>query len=142
MNVAKSMAWSLIDDDRCVELISRFEKTKEQGIHIHCPDGATPKDGPSAGGAITAAIYSLLSGKPIRRDVAMTGEVNLQGKITEIGGLEQKILGGVRAGVTKFLYPLANQKDFDKFTEKYGKLEGVEFASVTNICDAFSHLFE
>jgi len=142
MNVAKSLAWSLLDDDRRAELIARFEKTKEQGIHIHCPDGATPKDGPSAGGAITTAIYSLLSGKPIRRDIAMTGEINLQGKITEIGGLEQKILGGVRAGVTKFLYPLANHPEFDKFAEKYGTLEGIEFVTVSNIRDAFSHLFE
>ena len=142
MNVAKSLAWSLLDDDRRTELIARFEKTKEQGIHVHCPDGATPKDGPSAGGAITTAIYSLLSGKQIRRDVAMTGEINLQGKITEIGGLEQKILGGVRAGVTKFLYPLANRHEFDKFTEKYGDLDGIAFEPVSNIRDAFSHLFE
>ena len=142
MNVAKSLAWSLLGDDRRTELIVRFEKTKEQGIHVHCPDGATPKDGPSAGGAITTAIYSLLSGKQIRRDVAMTGEINLQGKITEIGGLEQKILGGVRAGVTRFLYPLANRPEFDKFTEKYGLLEGIEFITVSNIRDAFSHLFE
>lgn len=140
MNVAKSVAWRLLDDEKRTELMARFEKTKEQGIHVHCPDGATPKDGPSAGGAITTAIYSLLSGKPIKRDVAMTGEINLQGKITEIGGLEQKILGGIRAGVSKFLYPLANQSDFDKFMEKY-RITGIEFVPVSDISEAFSHAF-
>jgi ATP-dependent Lon protease len=126
-------------------LIERFEKTKEQGIHVHCPDGATPKDGPSAGAAITTAIYSLLSGRPIRHNAAMTGEINLQGKITEIGGLEQKILGGIRAGVTKFLYPVANQPDFEKIQQKYGegsKLQGIEFVSVSDISEVFVHLFE
>ena len=93
MNVAKSLAWSLLTESERGACLERFEKTKAQGIHIHCPDGATPKDGPSAGAAITSAIYSLLSGKPIRNDVAMTGEINLQGKITEIGGLEQKYWG-------------------------------------------------
>lgn len=145
MNVAKSLAWSLVDETRRKELIERFEKTKEQGIHVHCPDGATPKDGPSAGAAITSAIYSLLSGRPIRNNVAMTGEINLQGKITEIGGLEQKIMGGIRAGVTKFLYPLANQSDFNKIVQKFGdgpKLTGIDFVAVSDISEVFEHLFE
>jgi len=141
MNVAKSMAWSLLDDETRTRCLDRFEKTKEQGVHIHCPDGATPKDGPSAGAAITIAIYSLLSGRPILHNTAMTGEINLQGRITEIGGLEHKILGGVRAGVTKFLYPVENQSDLDKFVEKYGTFPGVQFAAVSRIEDTFHHLF-
>lgn len=143
MNVAKSMAWSLLDDETRTILIARFEKTKEQGIHIHCPDGATPKDGPSAGAAITMAIYSLLSGRPILHNVAMTGETNLQGKITEIGGLEQKVLGGIRAGVTKFLYPVENQSDLDKFIAKCNPAiyVGVEFVAVSHVSEVFAHLF-
>ena len=141
MNVAKSMAWSLLDDETRLKCLDRFEKTKEQGIHIHCPDGATPKDGPSAGAAITVAIYSLLSGRPILHNVAMTGEINLQGWITEIGGLEHKILGGIRAGVKKFLYPLENQLDLDKILAKYGTFKDIQFAPVSRIEDAFSNLF-
>ena len=145
MNVAKSMAWSLLDDAKRAECLERFEKTKEQGIHIHCPDGATPKDGPSAGAAITIALYSLLSGRQILHNAAMTGEINLQGKITEIGGLEQKILGGIKAGVTKFLYPHENQLDLNKVMEKYGRdselLAGVAFYPVSHISDTFEHLF-
>lgn len=144
MNVAKSLAWHLLTEEERKSCIERFEKTQEKGIHIHCPDGATPKDGPSAGAAITAVIYSLLSGRSIRNDVAMTGEINLKGDITEIGGLEQKILGGIRAGVKTFLYPSQNSKEFDKFMEKYGEkniTDDIEFVAVSEIADTFQHLY-
>jgi ATP-dependent Lon protease len=144
MNVAKSLAWSLLTESERVACLERFEKTKEQGIHIHCPDGATPKDGPSAGAAITSAIYSLLSGKLIPNDTAMTGEINLQGKVTEIGGLEQKILGGIRAGVKRFFYPSQNEMDFKKCAQKYkenGVLNGIEFIAVSDIEEVFSQLY-
>lgn len=144
MNVAKSLAWNLLTETERSLCLEKFEKTKEQGIHIHCPDGATPKDGPSAGAAITSVIYSILSGKLIKNDIAMTGEINLQGKITEIGGLEQKILGGIRAGVKTFLYPSANSPEFDKFMKKckdYHVLEGIQFNMVSTIEEAFQLLF-
>jgi ATP-dependent Lon protease len=144
MNVAKSLAWNLLTETERANCLERFEKTKEQGIHIHCPDGATPKDGPSAGGAITSVIYSILSGKKIKRDVAMTGEINLQGRITEIGGLEQKILGGIRAGIKTFLYPSANSPEFNKFMQKYNSspnIEGIQFNSVSDIKETFDALF-
>ena len=144
MNVAKTLAWNLLTQSERASCLERFEKTKEQGIHIHCPDGATPKDGPSAGAAITSVIYSLLSGKSIRNDVAMTGEIHLQGKITEIGGLEQKILGGIKAGVKKFFYPLSNTIEFEKFMQKYKgdcKLNGIEFVAVSDIEEVFSQLY-
>ena len=140
MNVAKSLAWSLLDDDVRTACLERFEKTKEQGIHIHCPDGATPKDGPSAGAAITAAIYSLLSGKAIKHDVAMTGEINLQGFITEIGGLEQKIFGGTKAGINTFLYPVSNKRDFIKIQSK-PFTANKEFYPVSHISEVFSKIF-
>jgi ATP-dependent Lon protease len=144
MNVAKNLAWDLLTESEKTACLEKFEKTKEQGIHIHCPDGATPKDGPSAGGAITSVIYSLLSGKPIKNNIAMTGEINLQGDITEIGGLEQKILGGVRAGVKTFLYPLANEPEFTQFMKKYGtkkSLENIQFIKVSEITEVFKILF-
>lgn len=143
MNVAKSLAWSLLTESERALCLEKFERTKEQGIHIHCPDGATPKDGPSAGAAITTVIYSLLSGTPIRNDIAMTGEINLQGKITEIGGLEQKILGGIRAGVKTFFYPSSNRPEYDKFMQKYSGnrvLNGIDFISVSEIGEVISRL--
>lgn len=144
MNVAKNLAWDLLNESEKTACLEKFEKTKEQGIHIHCPDGATPKDGPSAGGAITSVIYSLLSSKPIKHNIAMTGEINLQGDITEIGGLEQKILGGVRAGVKTFLYPNANEPEFNQFMKKYGtkkSLEEIRFVQVSEINEVFKILF-
>jgi endopeptidase La len=140
MNVAKSLAWSLLNDSERAACLERFEKTKEQGIHIHCPDGATPKDGPSAGAAITAAIYSLLSGKPIKHDIAMTGEINLQGYITEIGGLEHKIFGGTKAGINAFLFPVSNQRDFDKLNKK-PFINGKTFHTVSHISEVFPKIF-
>ena len=90
MNVAKTLAWKLTDKKTKEKLLKSFDKTKLQGIHIHCPEGAVPKDGPSAGTAITVAIYSLLNNKPIKNKLAITGEMNLQEKVTAIGGLEFK----------------------------------------------------
>jgi len=119
MNVAKTLAWKLTDKKTQDTLCKSFQKTKLQGIHIHCPEGATPKDGPSAGTAITVTIYSLLNNKKIKKDIAITGEINLQGKVSAIGGLELKILGGIKAGVKTFIYPEENIKDYNKFVEKY-----------------------
>jgi ATP-dependent Lon protease len=145
MNVAKTLAWKHMSEETQAKHIANFEKTKCQGLHIHCPEGAVSKDGPSAGAAITIAIYSQLMGKPIKRDVAITGEINLQGQITEIGGLEHKVLGGIRAGIKKFLYPKSNQFDFDKIMQKYGDHEymnGIVFVSVDRIEDAIGHFID
>jgi len=145
MNVAKSLAWSLTPDDRKRVLLDSFEETKSQGLHIHCPQGAVSKDGPSAGTAITCAIYSLFNGKKIKKNIAITGEINLQGQINAIGGLDVKILGGIRAGVTTFLYPSANMNDYEKFMEKYGEkpiLEGIHFVEISEIDDVFENIFE
>jgi len=142
MNVAKSLAWSLIDDDVKEELITKFEKTKTQGIHIHCPEGAVPKDGPSAGTAITVTLYSLLTNKKIKNTIAITGEMNLQGKVTAIGGLDLKILGGIRAGVKTFLFPKDNEKDYTDFLEKYSKnvnIDGIEFHPIETIDEALKY---
>tara|TARA_Y100000816_G_scaffold283099_1_gene259590 strand:+ start:7 stop:1134 length:1128 start_codon:yes stop_codon:yes gene_type:complete len=144
MNVAKSLAWKLTPKKKQKKLSKEFLETKLQGIHIHCPEGATPKDGPSAGTAITVAIYSLLNNKKVKNNIALTGEINLQGKVTQIGGLKLKILGGIKAGVKEFIYPKQNQKDFDKFWEKYGEkpvVNNIKFYPVDNINEVFKLVF-
>jgi len=85
-----------------------FEK---KDIHIHVPDGATPKDGPSAGIAMTTAIVSALTGIPVRGEVAMTGEITLRGEVLAIGGLKEKLLAAVRGGIRTALIPEENVKD-------------------------------
>jgi ATP-dependent Lon protease len=85
-----------------------FEKTD---VHVHVPDGATPKDGPSAGAAMATAIVSVLTGVPIRKDIAMTGEITLRGRVTAIGGLKEKLLAALRSGVKTVLIPEENEKD-------------------------------
>ncbi len=85
-----------------------FDKTD---IHVHVPEGATPKDGPSAGVAMATSIVSVLTGIPVRRDVAMTGEVTLRGRVLPIGGLKEKLLAALRAGIKTVLIPQENEKD-------------------------------
>jgi ATP-dependent Lon protease len=86
---------------------------RERGIHVHVPAGAVPKDGPSAGVTMTTALASLLSGRPVRADVAMTGEVSLTGRVLPIGGVKQKLLAAHRAGITTVLIPARNEPDLD-----------------------------
>jgi ATP-dependent Lon protease len=86
-------------------------------IHVHVPDGATPKDGPSAGIAMTTAIVSLLTGVPVNREVAMTGEVSLRGRVLPIGGLKEKLLAALRGGIKTVLIPAENEKDLDEIPD-------------------------
>jgi ATP-dependent Lon protease len=86
---------------------------KDRGVHVHVPAGAVPKDGPSAGVTMTTALASLLSGRPVRPDVAMTGEVSLTGRVLPIGGVKQKLLAAHRAGITTVLIPQRNEPDLD-----------------------------
>jgi ATP-dependent Lon protease len=146
MTVAKRLAWSLFNknSEASLKLQTELEKNKNQGLHIHVPEGATPKDGPSAGTAITMVMYSLFTGKQIKNNIAITGEICLQGRVTAIGGLELKILGGIRAGVKTFIYPRDNEKDFTDFMEKYSAkidTKDIHFVSVETIDEVIPLIF-
>jgi ATP-dependent Lon protease len=95
----------------------RDEAFEKKDIHIHVPDGATPKDGPSAGAAMTTAIVSALTGIPVRADVAMTGEITLRGEVTAIGGLKEKLLAALRGGIRTVMIPEENVKDLQEIPE-------------------------
>jgi ATP-dependent Lon protease len=145
MSVAKTLAWKLTPIETQQGLIKELDDTKNQGLHIHCPDGSVSKDGPSAGTAITCVIYSLLNNKKIKHNIAITGEITLQGNVTAIGGLDLKIIGGIRAGVKTFIYPMSNHREFEECELKYKKLfdkNGIKFIEVDKILDVFPHIFE
>jgi len=93
--------------------LSIDDRVFERDVHVHVPAGAIPKDGPSAGIAMATAMVSALSGRAARHDVAMTGEITLSGRVLPIGGLKEKILGAVRAGITKFVIPRDNEADLE-----------------------------
>jgi ATP-dependent Lon protease len=100
-------------------------------IHVHLPEGAVPKDGPSAGVGMVTAIISTLTGIPVRRDVAMTGEVTLRGRVLPIGGLKEKLLAALRGGITKVLIPAENEKDLAEIPANIK--EGLEIAVVSHV---------
>ena len=95
----------------------RDDAFEKRDLHMHVPDGATPKDGPSAGIAMTTAIVSALTGIPVRADVAMTGEITLRGEVTEIGGLKEKLLAALRGGIKTVLIPESNMKDLQEIPD-------------------------
>lgn len=114
-----------------------YEKLQKQQIHVHVPEGAVPKDGPSAGAAMVTSIISCLTGIPVHKDVAMTGEVNLRGKVTQIGGLKEKLLGALQGGITKVLIPESNVKDLEEIPANVKK--GLQIISVETIDEVLFH---
>ena len=104
-------------------------------IHIHVPEGATPKDGPSAGITIATSIASALTQRKVRKNTAMTGEITLRGKVLPVGGIKEKILAAKRAGITDIMMCRANKKDIEEIPEKY--LTGVKFHYVENVQDVW-----
>ncbi|PZQ51384.1 MAG: endopeptidase La [Rhodovulum sulfidophilum] len=102
-------------------------------IHVHVPEGATPKDGPSAGIAMVTSIVSVLTGIPVRRDVAMTGEVTLRGNVLPIGGLKEKLLAALRGGITTVMIPVDNVKDLREIPDNVKN--GLELIPVSNVMD-------
>ncbi len=120
-----------------LRLSPTFFKGRE--IHIHLPEGAIPKDGPSAGITMAMAMYSAISGKPARSDVAMTGEITLRGEVLGIGGLNEKLLAAQRSGITTVLIPQENVKDLAEIPERVK--EGLRLIPISQIEDALGHVF-
>jgi ATP-dependent Lon protease len=106
-------------------------------IHVHVPEGATPKDGPSAGLAMVTSIVSVLTRIPIRKDLAMTGEVTLRGNALGIGGLKEKLLAALRGGIKTVLIPAENEKDLTEIPDNLK--EGLEIIPVSHVQEALKH---
>ena len=132
MSVAKTVAWNLIPDKCKVDLQQKW-KDGNTGYHIHCPDGSTEKDGPSAGLAITTAIVSSMTGIKIKRDVAVTGEIDLDGSALAIGGLVHKLYGAKRAGVTLAMCPVENKQNVDRIKKEYKDLIDENFENAIKL---------
>jgi ATP-dependent Lon protease len=142
MHVAQTLSWSLTPDSRQIEIMN---DKKHFGIHIHAGEGSISKDGPSGGAAITTVIYSLLNDLKIRRNFAITGEIDLNGNICEIGSLDLKIIGSIKSGITSFIFPTENIKDYDKFLLLYKNhemLTDITFHPVNHINQVFDIIFE
>ena len=128
--IAASLARKLCGDEKFTEV---FEK---KDFHIHVPEGAVPKDGPSAGITLTTAIVSAVTGRKVRNDIAMTGEITLRGKVLPIGGLKEKLMAAYRARMKKVLIPLANKRDLDKVPEEIkSKLEFVFVEDINEVLE-------
>ena len=112
---------------------------KNYDIHIHIPEGAVPKDGPSAGVTMCTAIISALTGTPVRKDVAMTGEITLTGKVLPVGGIREKVLAAHRAGVRKVLLPAENEIDIQEIPEIVR--DDMEFVLLKHVKDVFPNVF-
>jgi ATP-dependent Lon protease len=125
MSLIKARAESLGIDS------ALFEKSD---IHVHVPAGATPKDGPSAGVAMFLSLASLVTGRPVRSDTAMTGEISLRGLVLPIGGVKEKVLAALRAGITRVMLPARNRKDLHDVPEE--ARERLEFVWLENVDDA------
>jgi len=144
MNIARTLVWGRMKPATREKILKKMTESKMQGLHIHCPAGATPKDGPSAGVAITMAMTSLLTNKPTNRFVGITGEVNLQGEVTAIGGLDLKIYGGIRGGVKTFLFPKDNLIDFEQLMERNAGdplFDGISFQPISTVDEAEQYVF-
>jgi len=111
-----------------------FEKND---IHVHVPEGATPKDGPSAGVAMCISIVSVLTGIPVKWDVAMTGEITLRGRVLKIGGLKEKLLAALRAGIKTVLIPGENEKDLEEIPVRIKK--GLKIIPVNTAEEVIEH---
>merc|ERR1719214_542248 len=92
-------------------------RLREQGMHMHIPEGATPKDGPSAGISMTTSLLSFAMNKPVRNNLAMTGEITLTGKVLPVGGIKEKTIAAKRSGVNTIILPADNRKDFEELQD-------------------------
>jgi len=112
---------------------------KNRNVHVHCPAGAVPKDGPSAGVAFTIGLISLFSERRVPATLAMTGEVSLRGKVTAVGGIKEKLIGALSAGVKKVLLPVQNRKDVKELPEEVKT--GLEIIYMRNVWEALKFVW-
>jgi ATP-dependent Lon protease len=142
IHVAETLAFSLLSKEKKDYI---YQEKKSFGIHIHAAEGAVSKDGPSGGVALTTLIYSLFNDYKIKQNFGITGEIDLIGNVCEIGGLDMKILGSIKSGVTSFIFPKRNLKDYDKLVEKYkdtDTLKNMNFYSVDKIQEVFEIIYD
>lgn len=118
------------------ELGLKADFAQNLDVHLHVPEGAVPKDGPSAGTALATALVSALTGIPVKRAVGMTGEITLRGRVLEIGGVKEKVIAGHRAGLKTIILPKDNQKDMEDVPEKVKK--DIQFVFATELTDALA----
>ena len=122
---------------RCTDFGIKPTVFESRDIHVHVPEGATPKDGPSAGIAMVTSIVSILTGTPVRRDIAMTGEVTLRGRVLPIGGLKEKLLAALRGGITTVLIPKDNEKDLAEIPDNVKR--GLNVIPVSSVDEVLHH---
>jgi len=148
ISVSLTNAWNLTSPARQKYLIEKFNDIKNNticGIHIHCPDISTKKDGPSATTAFTVLIYSLLNDVKIKNYFGITGETHFGLFLTEIGGLQEKLIHSIKSGIKEFIFPKENQNDFDKIMEKYKHdkvINGIKFHSIERVEDVLDLILE
>ena len=148
ISVSLTNAWNLTNPERQKYLTEKYndkENNQVYGIHIHCPDISTKKDGPSATTAFTILIYSLFNDIKIKNYFGITGETHFGYFLTEIGGLQEKIIHSIKSGIKEFIFPKENQTDFDKIMEKYKEnpiIEGIKFHSISHIHEVLELILE
>ena len=133
VSVAINLAWSQLDDQERKKIEEAQESSGQKQIHVHFPDGATPKDGPSAGVATFLAITSLMKQAPVKHDWAVTGEVSLQGRAMEIGGVDLKITGGYESGCRNFIVPKRNAREVEAFYRNNATWHGIDSITIYQV---------
>ena len=148
ISVSLTNAWNLTSYEKQQEIMLKYNNPSTNnvfGLHVHCPDISTKKDGPSATTAFTVIIYSLFNNIKIKNTFGITGETSFNYCLTEIGGLREKIIHSIPAGVTEFIYPVENQRDFVKIMDKYKNydiMKGIKFHPASTIQQVFDLIFE
>ena len=116
------------------------ESFDSHDVHVHVPQGAVPKDGPSAGIGMVSSLASLMTGRATRPRVAMTGEITLRGKVLPVGGIKEKVLAAKRAGIERVILPERNRRDVEEITD--GLLDGLDLQFVGTIDEALEHTLD
>jgi ATP-dependent Lon protease len=139
MKESSQIAWSYLQSSLQLLAPDKVFFEKEE-VHIHIPEGATPKDGPSAGITMVTALLSLLLGQSVKQNLGMTGELTLTGKVLPIGGLKEKLIAAKRSGVKELIFPKENDRDYDELPDYLKK--GLKVHFVNDYEQVFAVAFE